>query len=87
MALEWLLMTKATMDSCQRELALNNNIARCKNEAWATKALKEMEVCYATMITEVEAYWAIHACTLEKSHKESMLELEHEAIAEEEWDC
>ena len=81
-ALEQLLMTKATMDSCQRDLVLNANIARHKNEA-----LKEVEVCYAAMIKEGEACWVIPACTLEKSHKESMLELEHEVIAEEGWDC
>ena len=39
------------------------------------------------MIKEVEACWAIHACTLETSHKERMLELECEAIPEEGWDC
>ena len=71
------------MDSYQRDLALNNNIARCQNEAQATKALKEVKVYYAVMIKEAEDHWVIHACTLEKSHKESMLELEHEAIAEE----
>ena len=39
------------------------------------------------MIKEAQPHWAIHACTLEKFHKESMLELEHEAIAEEGWYC
>ena len=83
LALEQLLTTKVTMDSHQRDLVLNTNSARCKNEAWATKALKEVEVCYAAMIKEAEAHCAIHACTLEKSHKEYMLELECEVIAEE----
>ena len=85
-ALELLLMTKATMDSHQRNLVLNANIVMHKNEAQATEALKEVEVCYAAVIKEVEAHWVIHACALEKSHKESMLELEHEAIVEEVWD-
>ena len=39
------------------------------------------------MIKETEACQVTHTCALEKSHKESMLELEHEVIAEEEWDC
>ena len=45
MALEQLLMTKATMDSHQRELALNTNIAMHQNEAQATEAIKEAEMC------------------------------------------
>ena len=48
---------------------------------------KEAEVCCAAVIKEAEACHAIHACTLEESHKESMLELEHEVIAEEGQDC
>ena len=94
MALEQLLMTKATVDSHHRELALNDNIAMCQNEAWATKAIKEAKMCQkevevhcAAAMKEAEAHQAIHACALEQSHKESMLELEHEAIAEEVWDC
>ena len=75
------------MDSHQRDLALNTNIARHENEAQPTKAIKESEVCCAATIKEAEAHWVIHACALEKSHKESMQELEHEAIAEEGWDC
>ena len=81
MPLEWLLTTKATMDSYWRDLVLNADIARCKNEAQATKAIKEAEVHCAAVIKEVEMCWVIHACTLKKSHKESMLELEHEVIA------
>ena len=41
----------------------------------------------ATMIKEAEACQVIHACTLEKSHKESIIELELDVIAEEGWDC
>ena len=44
---------------------------------------KEAEVCCAAMIKEVEACCAIHTCTLEQSHKESMLESECKVIAEE----
>ena len=83
MAMEWLLMTKATMDSHQRDLVLNTNITRCKNEAWAIEAIKEVEVYCTATIKEVKTCWAIHACALEKSHKESMLEVECEVIAEE----
>ena len=79
-------MTKVTMDSHPRELALKANIAMCQNEVQATEAIKEVEVYCAAAIKEVEACQVIHACTLEKSHKESMLELEHELIAEEGWD-
>ena len=86
-ALEQLLTTKATMDSHWRDLSLNAYIARCKNEAWATEAIKEAEVHCAAVIKEAETHWVIHACTLEKSHKESMLESEHEVIAEEVLDC
>ena len=78
-------MTKATMDSHHRELALNINIVRCENEAQATEAIKEAEVHCAAMIKEAEAHCTIHAHTLEKSQKESMLELECEATAEEGW--
>ena len=89
-ALEQLLMTKATMDSCWRELALNTDIAMCQNEVQAAKAIREAEMyqkeaefhCAAT-IKEAEACHAIHDCALQQSHKESILELEHEAIAEE----
>ena len=43
-ALEWLLMTKATLKSCQRELARNASIAMCQNETQATEAIKEAKV-------------------------------------------
>ena len=94
MTLEWLLMTKATMDSYQRKLVLNANITMCQNETQAAEAIKEAEmhwkeaeVCCAAMIKDVEACCAIHACTLQQSHKESMLKKECEAIVEEGWDC
>ena len=72
--------------------------ANTANDAQATEAIKEVEVycvaavkeaetCHVTVIKEAEAHQAIHACTLEKSHRESMLELEHEVIAEEGQDC
>ena len=99
--LEQLLITKATMDSHQRELAVNADITMHQNEAQATKAIKEAEMyqkhaevcCSATIkeaeahcsaaIKETESHHAIHTCALEKSHKESMLELEHEVLVDE----
>ena len=42
-ALKWLLMTKATMDSCWRQLTLNASITMHQNEAQATEAIKEAE--------------------------------------------
>ena len=50
----------------------------CQNEA---------EVHCAVVIKESESCHAIQVCALQQSHKESMLELEHKAIAEEGWDC
>ena len=54
-ALEWLLMTRAILNSHQRELAWNANIARCQNEDLTTKAIKEAEVQHAATIREAEA--------------------------------
>ena len=52
-ALEQLLMTKATLNSHQRELAWNTDIATCWNETQATEAIKEAEVqCEATIREE-----------------------------------
>ena len=53
-----------------------------KNEAWLLRP-SEAKVCCTAIVKEVEAHWGIHACALEKSHKGSMIELEHE---EEGWD-
>ena len=47
------------------------------------KFAKEAEVCCADAIKETEPHHAIHACTLQQSHKDSMLELECEATPEE----
>ena len=70
----------------------------CQNEAQTTKAIKEAQVqCaaairetdthYEVTVKEVEAPCATQAQALEKSHKERMLKLEHEALAEEGHDC
>ena len=54
-ALEQLLMTRATLNPCQRELVQNANIARHQNENQATEAIKEVEVQCAATIKEAEA--------------------------------
>ena len=141
-ALEWLLTTRATMDSCHRELELNAKLAMCMNEAQAVKAIKvaevgnaqslkeakvhctaevkevevhceavikEAKVCHATTIKEAESCHATvikeaklchttrtkeakvqhttNACVLQQTYRESVVALEHEAMAEEGWDC
>ena len=93
-ALEWLLMTKATLNSHQRELEQSTKIARHQNETQATEAIKEAEVqCAATImeaethcevtIKEAEACHATQAYDLEQCQMASMLKLEHEALVEE----
>ena len=64
-ALEWLLTTEATMDSCWRELALNADIAMHHNEAQAAKAIKEAGIHSAATIKEAEAHFAIQAHALQ----------------------
>ena len=98
MALEWLFATKATLNFHQRELVQNVKISTCWNEAQTTEAIKEAEIwcaavicraetCYEVMVKEVEACCTTQAQALEQSHEESMLKLEHEALAEEGCDC
>ena len=98
MALEQLLNTKATLNSCQRELVWNAKIATSQNEAQTTEAIKEAEVQHVTVIMEaetdyevavkeVEAQNATQAQALEQSHEESMLKLECEALAVEGQNC
>ena len=59
MALEWLLMTKATLNSGRRELACNTNNATCQNETQAAEAIKEVEVCHVATIKEVKSCCAV----------------------------
>ena len=54
-ALEWLLMTRAILNSCQRKLVWSANIGRCQNENQAAEAIKEVEVRCAATIREAEA--------------------------------
>ena len=58
MALEELLMTKAVLNSCQRELVWNTNITTCQNETQAAKAIKEAEVQHVAAIREAESQCA-----------------------------
>ena len=100
MALVWLLLTRATMDSCCRELELNTELTMCMNvnEAQAIETIKETEMSHAAKIKEAEVYHTTrikeaevchttNSCVLQQSNQESMLALECEAIAEEGWDC
>ena len=76
MALEWLLTNRATGDLCCKELDLNMELAAHLNEAQATEAIKQAEVCHTTT-----------ACALQWAHRESVLVLEHQTKVEERWDC
>ena len=72
MALEWLLTTKATIDSHCRELELNAKLAVCMNEAQAVKAIKETEVVHASATKEAKVHHA--AMTKEaKVHHAAMI--------------
>ena len=51
-ALEWLLTTRATMDSHHRELELNTKLTMCMNEAQAIEGIKEAEASHAAEIKE-----------------------------------
>ena len=87
MALEQLLTTRATVDSCCKELELNTELAVQLNEAQAVEAIKEAEVCHAATIKDAQVHCATTACVLQQTHRENMLMLEHKAKAEEGWDC
>ena len=71
MALEWLLTTRATMDSCCKELELNAELVMHLNKGQAIEAIKEAEVCHATT-----------ACVLQQTCMEYVLNLECKAKAE-----
>ena len=82
-ALEWLLTTRATMDSCQKELELNAELAAHLNEAQAIEAVKEAKVCHTATIKEAEVYHATAACILQQTHRENVLMLGCELKVEE----
>ena len=46
-------------------------------------AIRKVETHYEVVVKEAEACHADQAQALEQSHKQSMLKLEHEALAEE----
>ena len=58
----------ATMDFQCRELELNAELVECLNDAQATEAIKEAEVCHRNM-----------ACAPQQAHWDNALALEHEA--------
>ena len=49
--------------------------------------IREAETHYEVTVKEAEACHATQAQALEQSHKEIMLKLEHEALAEEGHNC
>ena len=53
-ALEWLLTTRATMDSHHKEPDLNAKLALHMNEAQAADAIKEVEVSHTAEVKEAE---------------------------------
>ena len=74
MALEWLLANRATMGIQCRELELNPELMACLNDAQATKAITEAEVCHKNA-----------ACALQQAHQDNVLALECEAKVTEGW--
>ena len=58
-----------------RELELNPELIACLNDAQATKAIREAEVCHKNT-----------ACALQQDHQDNVLALECEAKVTEEWD-
>ena len=87
MALEQLLTTRATTDSCCKELELNAELVVHLNEAQAVKAIKEADVHHAATIKEAEVHHTTTVCALQQTHREYMLMLECQVKAEEGWDC
>ena len=77
MALKWLLMTRATMDSHCRELELKTKLSVCMNEAQAIKTIKEAEVSHVAEIKEAKVHHAAKIKEAEVHHaatiKEAML--------------
>ena len=55
-------------------------------EVCRVTAIKEVKLHHTTRIKEVEVGCTTNSCVLQQTHRESMLALEHEAIAEEGWD-
>ena len=52
-----------------------------------TTTIKEAELCHTTRIKEAEVCHTTNVCVLPQTHRESVLELEYEVMAEEGQDC
>ena len=81
-ALEWLLTTRANIDSNHKELKLNTEVPACLNEAQAIKAIKEAEVCHTAAIKEAEVHHATSACIIQQTYQENVVMLEHKVKVE-----
>ena len=65
-----------------------NHVAEVKEaEVCHTTMIKEAKLHHTTRIKEAKVHHTIHSCVLQQTQQENMLALEHEAIAEEGWDC
>ena len=51
-----------------------------------TAAMKEAKLHCTTQIKEAEVHHTTNSCIFQQTHRESMVTLEHKAIAEG-WDC
>ena len=49
--------------------------------------IKEVKLCHTSRTKEAEMCHTTNTCVLQQTHRESMMALECEAIAEEGWDC
>ena len=74
-ALEVLLINRATRDFHHKELDLNVELVVCLNDAQAAEAIKQAVVHHAT--TDY---------VFQQAHRDRVLVLEHDAKAEEGWD-
>ena len=82
-ALRELLMVRASMDYCHRELGLKVELATCQNDPWLTKAeawLAEAKVWHA----KAKAWHADRATALQQAHLNSVSAWDQEMMAEEE---
>ena len=82
-ALRELLMVRASMDYCCRELGLKVELATCQNDAWLTEAeawLAEAKAQHA----KAKAWHTDTANVLQQAHLNSIATVDWEMMAEEE---
>ena len=75
-ALEWLLTTRASIDSHCRELTLSAKLTLWMNEAQTTEAIKETEMSHGTMIKEVDVCHATMMKEADVCHTAAIKEAE-----------